>query len=329
MLTKAAKDTGLVTQMGNQGSSLDGLREAVELVWSGALGNVREVHVWTNRPVWPQGIGAILNLPSVKFALHRTGDPNPAPPSTMKWELWLGTAPDRPCQPNYAPFNWRGWWDYGTGALGDMACHTANMAFRACNLGYPTSVEAEVSEYNPETFPMWSVVRYEFPEGDGQPELKWTWYDGGKDKPQLVNKTLKQLAHGLKISDSGSLLVGKKMTLYSPNDYGAEYYLLPKDGEPIGPLPNAKKFTPPEKKLPRCGGQHYAERVNACIAGKPEMCMSNFTYAGPLTETVVLGCVALRYGVGQRIDWDGPNAKAKNADVSHLTKRQYRKGWAI
>lgn len=339
-LTRMAKESGLVTQMGNQGTSYDGLREAVEVVWADTIGPVREVHVWTNRPVWPQGANAIVNMPAVKYALHRDGTLEQSTPETLKWDLWLGTAPERPYPGANVihPFKWRGFWDYGTGALGDMACHTANMAFMACRLApvvglsetlrYPTSVVAECSELNPETYPMWSVVRYEFPEGGGQPELLWTWYDGGADKPQWVNKKLKELAHGLKIADSGSLLIGEKMTLYSPDDYGAKYYLIPKEGKPIGPLPDAKKFQPPPQKLPRCGGQHYAEWVRACVAGKPEMCMSNFSYAGPLTETVVLGCVALR--AGKKILWDGPNLKITNDEKANgLLRREYRKPWAL
>ncbi|MDM8009000.1 MAG: Gfo/Idh/MocA family oxidoreductase, partial [Phycisphaerae bacterium] len=200
-LTRMAKELKakgggkLCTQMGNQGTSSAGLRKAVELVWSGMIGAVREVHVWTNRPVWPQGTGAVLGLDGVKYALSGKGVAHPDP-KDVDWDLWIGTAPYRPYQPQYQPFNWRGWWDWGTGALGDMACHTANMAFMACKLGYPTSVEAEMSEYNPETFPMWSVIRYEFPGRGTLPPLKWTWYDGGGDKPAWVNKKLKELAHG-------------------------------------------------------------------------------------------------------------------------------------
>ncbi len=317
-LTEEAAKGKVVTQMGNQGTSHDGLREAVEVVQSGAIGPAREVHVWTNRPVWPQGTNAILNLPGVKHALHGGGEAHPKPPADLNWDLWLGTAPKRPYQPHYMPFNWRGWWDWGTGALGDMACHTANMAFMACKLGYPTWVEAEMSEYNPETFPMWSVIRYQFPARGDLPPLKWTWYDGGGDKPAWVNRKLKKLAYDHDIPGSGSLIIGDKGTLFSPDDYGSKYFLYPaKDFE---------GYKPPPKRLPRAGGNHYGEWVRACKEGNPKGTMSNFGYAGPLTETVVLGCVAMR--ARQRIEWDGPNMKVTNLDkANNYLRREYPKGW--
>ena len=181
--------------MGNQGTASRNLREAVEVIQSGAIGSVREVHVWTNRPVWPQGTNAILQHKAVASAIIGKGQPAKVP-STLNWDLWLGTAPERPYDPVYLPFNWRGWWDFGTGALGDMACHTANLAFMACKLGYPTSVEAQVSEYNDQTFPMWSIIHYEFPDRDGLPALDLTWYAGGTDKPAWINKRLQELTHG-------------------------------------------------------------------------------------------------------------------------------------
>jgi predicted dehydrogenase len=323
-LTEAAARYGVCTQMGNQGTSENGLREAVEVVQSGGIGPVREVHVWTNRPVWPQGIDAILKVQAVSSALHGEVK-RPSVPSTLQWDLWLGTSPKRPYDPIYMPFNWRGWLDWGTGALGDMACHTANMAFMACNLGYPTSLEAEVSEYNPETFPMWSVVRYEFPEranprGGTMPPLKWTWYDGGKNKPAWVGKKLKELAHGHDIPGSGSLIIGDKGTLFSPNDYGAQYVLLPEA--------DFGGYKPPTPWIPRANGDHKGEWFRAIRENKPEIAMSNYAYSGALTETVVLGCVALR--ARKRIDWDGPNMKITNdADANQFLKREYRKGWTL
>ena len=296
-LTEAAKKYGVVTQMGNQGTAEDGLREAVEVIQSGAIGPVREVHVWTNRPVWPQGIGRPKEVSPI--------------PTNFSWDLWLGTAPERPFHENtYHPFNWRGWWDFGTGALGDMACHTANMAFMACKLGYPTSVEAEVSpDINDETFPTWSIIRYEFPARGNMPALKWTWYDGGDNKPPKAIEAIKKYAQGHSVPGSGSLLVGDKGTLYSPNDYGAAYKLLPEKC--------FEGFKPPPHKLPRVSDKgdlrgddaHNAEWIRA-IKGDGK-CMSNFGYAGPLTETVVLGCVAMRFP-GQKLAWDGRRMKVTN-----------------
>ncbi len=323
-LTQAARQYKVCTQMGNQGTAEDGMREAVEVIWSGAIGPVREVHVWTNRPVWPQGVGALLRIPGINAFLHKRGEvaPPPPPPKSLHWDLWLGTAPYREFIPDvYHGFKWRGWWDFGTGALGDMACHTANMAFRACKLGYPTSIEAEVSEYNPETFPMWSVIRYEFPEREGLPPVKWTWYDGGADKPAWVNRKLRELAHGMDIPDSGSLIIGDKGTLFSPNDYGASYKLLP-EADFAG-------YKPPEPTLPRVHGAHKEEWFQAIREGKPEIAMSNFSYAGPLTETVVLGCVAMRFP-GRKVEWDGPNMKVTNIEeANQYLKREYREGWTF
>ncbi len=333
-LTEAAAKYKVATQMGNQGTAEDGLREAVEVVRAGTLGAVREVHVWTNRPVWPQGTAALLALAGVQAALHGRRDDADAVPRDLDWDLWLGTAPERRYYRDvYHPFKWRGWWDFGCGALGDMACHTANMAFMACRLGYPTSVEAECSEFNPETFPMWSVIRYDFPARDGMPPLKWTWYDGGRDKPAWVNRKLKELAHGMEISGSGSMIIGEKATLFSPNDYGAKYYLLFGDEKPIGPLPDAKLHKAPDPTLPRAPGsrneqskRHYLEWILACKGGPPAM--ASFAYAGPLTETVVLGNVALR--AGRKIEWDGPNMKITNArEPNQYLRREYRKGWEL
>jgi len=304
-LTLAARKYGVATQMGNQGTSFDGLREAVEVIQSGAIGPVREVHVWTNRPIWPQGIPRPSETPPV--------------PDTLDWDLWLGTAPRRPYNPAYAPFKWRGWWDYGTGALGDMACHTANMAFMACKLGYPTSVEAEVADdFNDETYPTWSIIRYEFPARGDMPALKWFWYDGGKNKPAKAVEAIQKIVPGKEIPGSGSLLVGDKGVLFSPNDYGAKYELLPeKDFE---------GYKPPTPWLPRANDNHAGEWLRACRGeGKT---MSNFEYAGPLTETVVLGCVAMK--ARTRIEWDGPKMKITNCSKANdYLRREYRKGWEV
>jgi len=315
MLTRAAKKYPVVTQMGNQGTAEDGLREAVEVVQSGAIGPVREVHVWTNRPIWPQGIKRPTDTPPV--------------PATLDWDLWLGTAPYRPyhsapspkdpkkMEGTYNPFRWRGWWDFGTGALGDMACHTANMAFMACKLGYPTSIEAECSkDINDETYPTWSIIRYEFPARGKMPALRWTWYDGGASKPAKAVEAIRKLVPGKEIPGSGSIIVGDKGTLFSPNDYGAKCVLLPEE--------KFKGYKPPTPRLSRAHGKHCEEWLNACKGqGKT---VSNFGYAGPLTETVVLGCVALK--VGQKILWDGPNMKITNCpEANNYLRREYRKGW--
>ncbi|HUG90942.1 MAG TPA: Gfo/Idh/MocA family oxidoreductase [Planctomycetaceae bacterium] len=299
VMREVAAEKGVATQMGNQGTSHDGLREAVESVRYGALGEVREVHIWTNRPIWPQGEGRPAG--------------SDTPPSYIHWDLFLGPAPERPYVNNvYHPFKWRGWLDFGTGALGDMACHTANMAVMALDLFDPVTIEVAESPgvFENETYPKFSTLVFQFPERKGLPACKVTWYDGGKRPPQ-------ELLMGEKLADSGSLLVGSEGTLYSPNDYGSSYVLLPKD--------KFADFKKPEPTLPRSPG-HFEEFVRACKGGEPAM--SNFDYAGRLTETILLGNVALR--ANQKIEWDAKSMKAKNLpDFTGGITRDYRAGFSI
>ena len=293
----------VATQMGNQGTATDGLRQGVETIQSGVLGDVTEVHVWTNRPVWPQGMARPTDTPPV--------------PSTLKWDLFLGTAPQRPYNPAYLPFKWRGWWDFGTGALGDMGCHTANLAFMGLKLGSPVSVEAENSEFSRDSFPTWSVIKMDFPARGNLSPVRWVWYDGANQKPAWVTEKLTGLIEGEKLVNSGSLLIGSKGKLYSPNDYGEKWMLLPKG--------DFEGFTPPEPKLPRSPG-HHAEWIRACKGGEPTM--SNFSYAGPLTETILLGNIAMYSG--KKIKWDGKRCKVVNdEEANSLVRRIYREGWEI
>ena len=296
LMRDVAREYKVATQMGNQGTSLKGLREAVEVIQSGAIGPVRQVHVWTNRPIWPQGI----DRPAAQAVRPK-----------LNWDLWLGPAPWTPYNDAYCPFKWRGWWDYGTGALGDMACHTANMAFMALKLGYPTRIEGESSGVHAHSAPKRSKIVFDFPARGDMPPVKFYWYDGGELPPT-------ELTGGLKLSSSGSLLVGDKGKLYSPNDYGATYKLLPES--------DFEGYKPPEKWLPRSPG-HYREWLDALKGGKPAM--SNFDYAAALTEVILLGNVALR--VGKAIDWDGPNMKATNceAEAAPFVKREYRRRWSV
>src|SRR5262249_24160159 len=248
------------TQMGNQGTAENGLRRACELVQGGVLGPVREVHVWTNRPVWPQS-------PSIAARPQDT----PPVPAHVHWDLFLGPAPQRPYHSAYHPFKWRGWWDFGTGALGDMACHTADMAFMALKLGHPTSIVAENEKLNPETYPAWARVVFEFPARGDMPPVKFTWYEGRKDgklvhpPEELTSKLLKPTE---KLAGSGSILVGDKGILFSPNDYGAQYRLVP------GQLESVKG---PEQTLPRNGRGDSGmkqEWVEAIKNNKPSIAMS-------------------------------------------------------
>jgi predicted dehydrogenase len=296
MMRDVARKHKVATQMGNQGTSHDGLREAVEVIRSGAIGQVYEIHVWSNRPVWPQGIDRPKETPPV--------------PRDLAWDLWLGPAPVRPYNPAYHPFKWRGWKDFGTGAIGDMGCHTLNMPFMALELSNPISVEAEVFEETSETYPKRSIVTYYFPERNGLRTLRLKWYDGSLKPPAHV-------LDGRDLPGSGVVLIGDKGRLFSPDDYGAHYELLP--GEKFA------GFQKPAQSIPRSIG-HHAEWIRACKGGEPAM--SNFDYAAALTETMLLGNVAIL--TGETIYWDAENMKAINcAKADCVLNREYRKGWSL
>jgi len=332
LMRETAQKMGVATQMGNQGTAENGLRDAVEFIWAGGLGQVTDAHVWTNRPVWAQGAEAILAVPVVReaalAALHNKPIPPlkfPDVPKHVSWDLFVGPAPIRPYTPGIHPFSWRGWLDYGTGALGDMACHTANMAFMALKLGYPLSVEAkDVIGLNPETFPTQAQVTWQFPARGDMGPLAFHWYEGqyrGRKKlpaDALLNKVLKP---GEKPSDSGSILVGEKGILYSPNDYGAEYRLIMNPGFEV------KK---PAPSLARNGKGDLGmkqEWVEA-IKGGPKP-FSNFDYAAMLTEVILLGNIAMTR-MGTKLMWDGPNLKFTNdAEATKLVRREYRQGWTL
>ncbi len=308
-LRDLARKHKVATQMGNQGTAEDGLRRGVEVIRSGALGTVREVHVWTNRPVWPQS-------PKV---VSRPTDTPPIP-ANVHWEEFIGPAPMRPYNPAYHPFSWRGWWDFGTGAIGDMSCHTANLAFMGLELDYPTSIRAESEAPNPETFPGWATVHFEFPARGNRAAVKLTWYEGKlpngtKNLPPL------DLFHGEKPVDSGSLTVGDKGVMYSPSDYGANWKLLPGD--------RYAGFVPPSPTLARNGkgDQGMKNEWVTAIRGGPKA-FSNFDYASMLTETFLLGNVAIRAGVP--LGWDGPRFRLTKGrkEAKQYLRREYRKGWS-
>jgi len=334
-LRELARKHNVATQMGNQGSASDSLRRAVEVIHAGILGPVHEAYVWTNRPIWPQG-------------LDRPPGSDPVP-ANLDWNLWLGTAPERPFKaawpgdevqrrrgPVYQPFIWRGWQDYGTGALGDMACHTVNWPFRALKLGYPTEIEASSSGMNSEMYPTSSNIRFEFPAREGMPPVTLHWADGGNKPPMEVTADVEAMAGAGRISNSGCIMIGENGTIFSPDDGDQDlraFVKLKGDAGMAGLRNHAAARAIPDT-LPRNAfsgspdERQHREWLQACTDGKHEVPYSNFEIAAYLTEIILLGCIALR--VGKKLEWDGPGMKATNApEAARFVKRVYRKGWDI
>jgi predicted dehydrogenase len=329
LMRETAAKYGVCTQMGNQGSALNGLRRAVELVHAGVLGAIREAHVWTNRPFkyWKQAPDVIARPPEAPVPKH------------VHWEEWIGPAPMRPyairsdakgTKPAYHPHDWRGYWDFGTGALGDMACHTANMAFRAMKLDTPSAVIAEAGPVNPETYPAWAHITYLFPARGDQPECALHWYEGERDSKRMRPQEellSRLLGKGEPLADSGSILVGDKGILFSPNDYGAKFRLMP--AKDFGGLQTAKPENGPEGTSGNEDAFMKKEWAEAIRAGKPALASSNFDIAARLTEAMLLGNIAMRFA-GQRLDWDAAKMQFPNSDAaSKLVRAEYRKGWDL
>lgn len=299
-LANEARKAKVVTQMGNQAHAGEPIRRAVELIRSGVIGKVKEVHAWTNRPIWPQGLEKKLTAQEV--------------PKNMDWDLWIGPAPMRPYNSGYAPFKWRGWWDFGTGALGDMGCHIMDMPFWALDLKYPTSVEAKQNGNSLECGPNKSIVTYTFPEGKYNHKMPFVWYDGGYMPEEsvfegtIVNSQNAKKFDLIIIGEKGKFLFNRNSTKWKTS--------------PEGLLDNVN----PEKTIPRVKNEDQ-EWVDA-IRGVGSEPLSGFAYSGPFTETVLLGNLAVR--LGKRIAWDGINLKATNApEAEELIKRPYRKGWEV
>jgi predicted dehydrogenase len=305
LMAVTAREMKVATQMGNQGTAADALRNAAATIKAGTLGTIKEVHVWTNRPVWPQG------------------GPRPKPaesiPETVHWDLWVGPAPFREYAPGYHDFKWRGWWDFGTGALGDMACHTFNMPYMALGLKDPVSIEAEHSGHNGDSYPNWSIIKFMFPATSSRPAIPVTWYDGG-EKPEKELFGDQFAAADAELPISGCLVVGEKDTLHAHGDYCERFSLISGN-------------EPPDVEFVKSPG-HFTEWVEAIKGGKPAM--SNFSdYAGGLTETILLGNLAVWAGKGpdsdgKKILWDAANLRATNApEVDVIIKRSYRSGWTL
>jgi len=324
IMGELAAEKNLVTQMGNQGTSESILRCSAALIANGEVGEVKHVHVWTNRPVWPQGIDLQIKEPKEV-------------PETVHWKEWIGPAQTRPYSPEIHPFKWRGFWAFGTGALGDMACHTLNMSFMALNLRNPTSVKAESSGHDRVMYPKWSQIDFEFPEIDGRPALGMTWYDGGKMPPAGLIKDLpKSRSNGKEsVYSSGALIVGTEGTLYSPGDYGADQQGNTGIVRPDGSFEKQRRMDLQDDLYQTSPG-HFDEFTQAIEANDPSLAMSNFSnYAGPLTETILLGNLAVWSGGDEPIQWDAENMKASNVPedsvgaVEEMVRHTYKNGYDI
>ena len=303
LLGEEAKKRNLITQMGNQGHAGEGARLVNEWIWDGAIGDVREVHVWTNRPVWPQGIEAPKEIPSC--------------PSTLDWDVWIGPSPFRPYHPAYHPFVWRGWWDFGTGVIGDMGAHLLDQPFWALKLGHPLTVQATSTPLTADSYPLAEMITYNFPARGSMPPVKLVWYDGG-----LMPERPKELANGLMMGDEGGgcLFVGSKGLLMC-STYGESPRLLPDK--------LMQDYKRPAKTIPRSPGIHE-EWVAAIKAGKKST--TDFAeFAGPMTEVMLLGNVALRVQEAKTVlEWDPVAMKFPNLpEADKYVHMEYRPGWSL
>jgi predicted dehydrogenase len=290
-MIEAAKQHNLVTQMGTQIHAGENYRRVVELVQGGAIGPVREAHVWS----------------SARYHGGKRPTGYPPTPETLDWDRWVAGSQYLPYDPAYAPFGWRNWWAYGNGSLGDFGCHFGDLAFWALKLRHPLTVEAEGPPLDPYSCPQWLIVRYTYPARDTMPPVKLTWYDSGKKPPFLAEK---------KIPSWGSavLFIGDKGMLIS--DYG-KHLLLPEE--------KFVDFKAPDPTIPKSIG-HQKEWLVACKSGSPTTC--NFDYSGTLTEAVLLGAVS--YKSGKKIKWDGKALRATNCpEADRFIHKEYREGWSI
>ncbi len=290
MIAEAAKTAGVATQMGTQIHAEDNYRRVVELVKSGAIGDIGEVHVWVGKG-WGGG-----DRPA-------NGDPVPA---HLDWDLWLGPAPERPYAiGRYHPAQWRRWWDFGQGTLGDMGCHYMDLPFWALDLRHPVSCEAEGPEVNSETCPMGLTVRYQYPKRGDMPAVDLTWYDGDQCPKEVA---------GERVPGSGVMFVGSEGKLFATY---SNYKLFPRE--------KFADFQPPPETIPKSIG-HHAEWIAACKDGSPTTC--NFDYSGALSESVLLGNVA--YRTGKKLDWNAKDLKATNCpEADALIHKEYRAGWEV
>lgn len=304
-LGEAARTYKVATQMGNQGHAGVGWRRVVEWIRSGALGDIKEVHTWTDRPIWPQGVERPEGQDTV--------------PGNLNWDAWLGPAPARPYKNDtYHRFKWRGWWDFGCGALGDMACHTMDGMFWAMNPGHCEYVEPmAMTPMNNETFPKSSVVKWHFGRGAGRPAFDAYWYDGALLPPAPPTMEVDKRTKG-----TGNLFIGTKRTLLVQGDYGESCLLIPEAERKAYKAAHGD----PKQLIQRSPG-HIEEWLMACSGDQPiDFPKSNFSYSAPMSETLLLGNIAMR--MGRRLDWDGKNMRFTNVpDANKYVTKEYREGW--
>ena len=311
-LAKAAREAGVATQVTASSNTTDAVCRLCEMIWDGAIGDVHEAYMWSNRPLWPQGM---LRPPGQDRI-----------PETLDWDLWIGPAPmrpfvaewrdgdlalrqvkasNRPRPAVYHPWNFRGWWDFGTGAMGDMGCHHFNHVFKALKLRYPTGITASASKVFDETAPLASIVTYDFPAREGMPPLRLHWYDGGLKPPRPAD-----LEEGRELPGEGNLYVGDKGMIL---------------GTRIIPEAKMKAYKLPPKTLKRRSGT-WGEWIEAIRGGEPASC--NFDWASILTEAVLLGNIAIR--IGKKLDWDADNMRFSNDESANkYVKESYRPGWSL
>jgi predicted dehydrogenase len=301
LMTRVARETGLVTQMGNNGHAGEGLRQTKEWIQAGAIGRIKEVRAWSDRPGkwWKQPVERPTETPPV--------------PADLDWDLWLGAAPQRPFHPAYHPRAWRGWFDFGTGALGDMAVHNIDPLFYALDLGAPVAAECQSSALPAEAYPEWQVITFEFGAQGSQPAFKAYWHDGGKLPPKPAD-----LGNEMDLSDNGIYFIGEKGTMVCGGWSGT-----PK----LFPEKRRDEFKLPPKTIARSPG-HRIEWVEACKARKPAAALAGFAYSGPFTEALLVGNLATR--LQQRIEWDAAAMRVKNLPAADaLIRKQYRPGFGI
>ncbi len=312
VVTEAARQAGIVTQMGNQGHSSESIRLLKEWIEAGVIGNVTEVHAWTDRPAGGQ--------PYSTFDVGPRPAGSPAVPDTLDWDLWLGPAAERPYHPAYHPTGWRAYLDFGTGPLGDMGCHILDPAFYALDLGAPTVLEGTTTHWKPEveseTYPRASLLQMEFPARGNKPPVTLHWSDG-----RLLPRRPQAIGNDVKLYNSGAIFIGDEGALMH-NSHGAA-------GIKIFPESRREEFMKnrPPKTIPRVKGTHVGDWLNACKEGRQPS--SNFEYGGPLTEFVLLGVLALRVP-NQRLEWDSQALQFANHEAANaLINPPYRDGWKL